>query len=75
MTIKVGDKVPNVILMYGPLGEQPPNMPKSVKLSANMPAKSIHLLSGVSGWGAPYNTKKTVSLIVRRTGSDNAAIR
>jgi hypothetical protein len=30
-----------------------------------LPAKTIHLLSGVSGWGFPYGKKGTVSLIVR----------
>ena len=48
-----GDKVPNVILLYGPNGKLPPKMPKSVTLPCNAPAKAIHLLSGVSGWGYP----------------------
>jgi hypothetical protein len=30
-----------------------------------MPAKAIHLLSGVSGWGSPYSSEKSVSMIVR----------
>jgi hypothetical protein len=30
-----------------------------------MPAKAIHLLSGVSGWGFPYGGEKSVSMIVR----------
>ena len=30
-----------------------------------MPAKTIHLLSGVSGWGFPYSEKGSVSMIVR----------
>src|SRR5262249_1558734 len=34
-------------------------------LPCNAPAKAIHLLSGVSGWGYPYSPKGTVSLIVR----------
>ena len=44
----------------------PPKMPKSVSLPCNAPAKAIHLLSGVSGWG--YNgapVDPTVSMIVR----------
>ena len=40
-------------------------MPKSVTLPCNPPAKAIHLLSGVSGWGYPYGEKGSVSLIVR----------
>jgi putative membrane-bound dehydrogenase-like protein len=47
-----GDKVPNGIMLYGPQGEQPPKMPKSVSMAVNAPAKAIHFLSGISGWGA-----------------------
>jgi len=57
----------NVILLYGPSGAFPPHMPRSVRLPVNAPAKAIHFLSGVSGWG--YNgqsaVKPTVSMIVR----------
>lgn len=60
-----GERVPNAILFYGPLGKLPPKMPKSVSLPCNAPAKAIHLLSGVSGWGYPYSEKGSVSLIVR----------
>jgi hypothetical protein len=60
-----GDRVPNAILFYGPQGKLPPKMPKSVTLPCNTPAKAIHFLSGVSGWGYPYSEKGSVSLIVR----------
>jgi hypothetical protein len=60
-----GDRQPNVILLYGPLGKLPPKMPKSVTLPCNAPAKTIHILGGVSGWGFPYSQKKSVSVIVR----------
>jgi putative heme-binding domain-containing protein len=59
------DKVPNVILMYSAEGKIPPKMPKSVTVPCNAPAKTIHLLSGISGWGFPYSEKGTVSLVVR----------
>ena len=59
------DRVPNVILLYSPEGKVPPRMPKAVRVPCNAPAKSIHLLSGVSGWGFPYSEKGGVSLIVR----------
>jgi putative heme-binding domain-containing protein len=59
------DKVSNVILLYSPQGKIPPKMPKSVTVPCNAPAKAIHLLSGVSGWGFPYTEKGSVSLIVR----------
>ena len=56
---------PNIVLLYGPQGTLPPSMPKSVELEVNMPLKSIHLLSGVSGWGFPAHGSKSVSMIVR----------
>jgi hypothetical protein len=58
-------KVPNAIELYGPIGEISKTMPKSVTLKSNGPARAIHLLGGVSGWGFPYDSKKTVSMIVR----------
>ncbi len=60
-----GDKVPNVVLLYGPQGKFPPTMPRSVELACKSSAKAIHFLSGVSGWGFPYGRKGSVSLIVR----------
>ena len=59
-----GERVPNVILLYGKNGAIPPTMPKSVKLPVNTSAKAIHLLSGVGGWCYPY-TKGGVAMIVR----------
>ncbi len=61
-----GDKVRNVILLYGPNGTKAPTMPKSVRAQCNTAAKTIHLLSGVSGWGYLGGTpRETVSMIVR----------
>lgn len=60
-----GDRVLNAVLLYGPQGKIPPTMPKSVKLPCNAPAKQIHFLSGVSGWGFPLGEKGSVTLIVR----------
>jgi len=60
-----GGRVRNVILLYGPQGEIPPKMPRSVRLPCNAPAKAVHLLSGVSGWGYPLGEKGSVSLVVR----------
>ncbi len=42
-----------------------PKMPKSVSLPWGAPAKAIHLLSGVSGWGHPLGERGSVSMIVR----------
>jgi len=60
-----GDRVANVILLYGPNGKVPPKMPKAVKVPCNAPAKALHLLSGVSGWGYPGGKKGSVTMIVR----------
>ncbi|PHR98724.1 MAG: glycosyl hydrolase [Blastopirellula sp.] len=60
-----GKTTPNLILLYGPQGTMPPKMPKSVELPLNSPAKAIHFLSGVSGWGHPASKTGTVSMIVR----------
>jgi putative membrane-bound dehydrogenase-like protein len=60
-----GGKAPNVVLLYGPQGQTAPKMPKSVKLACNSPARAIHFLSGVSGWGFPYGEKGGVVMIVR----------
>ena len=45
-------------------------MPKQVSLPVNTSAKSIHLLSGVCGWGSPYSEQGTVSMIVRLRYAD-----
>ncbi len=60
-----GGKTPNAILLYGPNGGVSRTMPKSVTLPANGPARAIHLLGGVSGWGFPYDRDQSVSMIVR----------
>jgi putative heme-binding domain-containing protein len=63
-----GTKAPNAILLHSREGRIPPSMPRSVSLPCNIPAKSIHLLSGVAGWAYPYGgeeNKGSVSMIVR----------
>jgi hypothetical protein len=61
-----GDRVPNVVMLYGPTGKFPPTMPKSVSLPCNAPVKAIHFLSGVSGWGATGpSPDPSVTMIVR----------
>ena len=47
-----GDRVPNVILLYGPNGNDPAEDAASrSRCRATPRRKAIHLLSGVSGWG------------------------
>lgn len=67
----IGERVPNVVLLYGPHGTQAPKMPKSVTVPCNAAAKSIHILGGISGWGFPLGEKGSVSMIVRLHYADN----
>jgi putative heme-binding domain-containing protein len=60
-----GNRRPNAVLLYSPNGTIPPRMPKSVTLPCRSPARAIHMLSGVAGWGSPYSEAGTVSMIVR----------
>lgn len=60
-----GDRAKNIILFHGANGKIPPTMPKSVTLPCGGPAKAIHLLSGISGWGHPLGKEKETVLTVR----------
>jgi putative heme-binding domain-containing protein len=60
-----GSRVPNAIMLHGPSGTLPPQMPRSVRVPCNARAKVIHMLSGVSGWGFPNGTEGSVTMIVR----------
>jgi putative membrane-bound dehydrogenase-like protein len=68
-----GGSIPNVILLYGPQGAVCREMPKSVSVPCNTPAKALHLLGGVSGWGFPLGNKGSVSMIVRLHYADGKA--
>ncbi|HEY2882997.1 MAG TPA: c-type cytochrome, partial [Pirellulales bacterium] len=57
-----GDRVPNAIMLFG---EKAPQMPKMVEIPCNMPAKAIHMLSGVAGWGFPSTEAKTLAMTLR----------
>ncbi|HXD87379.1 MAG TPA: PVC-type heme-binding CxxCH protein [Urbifossiella sp.] len=66
-----GEKVKNAVMLYGPNGNVPPKMPRSVSLAYNGKAKAIHLLSGVGGWNAMQpRTNGPVTMIVRLTYAD-----
>ena len=61
-----GDRIPNAVMLYGPTGEVPPKMPKSVSFPVNATAKAVHFLSGISGWGATGgDSPQTTSMIVK----------
>jgi hypothetical protein len=65
-----GGKVANAVMLNGAFGEKAPKMPKSVTLPCHAPVKTLHFLSGISGWGFPAQEKGTVSLIVRLRYAD-----
>ena len=67
-----GDTVPNVVMLHGPEGYLPPKMPKKVSLPLGMPAKAIHILGGISGWGWPHSAKGSESMLVRLTYADES---
>ena len=60
-----GDRVANVIMLYGSQGNFAPKMPKQVELTCQTSAVAIHLLSGVGGWSFPASKEGTLSMIVR----------
>ena len=64
------DRVRNVVMLYGPQGTFPPQMPKSVSVPCNATAKAIYLLSGVSGWGYPGGKLGSLTMIVRLVYAD-----
>jgi putative membrane-bound dehydrogenase-like protein len=67
------DTVKNVLMLYGPQGVIPPQMPRRVMLPYSGKAKTIHLLSGIGGWAAQRPmTNGTVSLIVRLHYADGS---
>jgi uncharacterized protein len=67
-----GGKVPNAVLLFGPQGDIPRRMPRSVDIPCHTSARAIHFLSGVSGWGYPYGRKGSVSMIVRLHYADGS---
>ncbi|QDU40064.1 Trehalose utilization [Maioricimonas rarisocia] len=60
-----GDRQPNVIMLRGPLGRFPPQMPQAVTLPVNAPVRAFHMLGGISGWGHPATPEGSTSMIVR----------
>jgi hypothetical protein len=63
-------RVPNAIMLRSPIGAVARQVPEEVELPVNMPAKAIHVLGGVSGWGAPFSEEGTTSMIVRLVYAD-----
>lgn len=60
------NRVPNVVMLQSPNGKFPPLMPKMVRLDCHARVRALHLLSGISGWGAQRESSNgTTSMIVR----------
>ena len=62
-------KTDNAVLLHGSQGKLP-TMPRSVSLPCSIPAKAVHLLSGVAGWAFPYSGKGSHSMTVRIVYAD-----
>lgn len=60
-----GDRVPNVVMLFGPNGRFAPTMPNQVEFLVNAPAARIHVLGGVGGWSYPAESTKSVSVNMR----------
>ncbi|MEM1068249.1 MAG: PVC-type heme-binding CxxCH protein [Planctomycetota bacterium] len=65
LTDPKGKSTPNIILLNGPNGPLPPQMPKRVSLPLRSPVKAVHMLGGVGGWSFPYERRRSVSITVR----------
>lgn len=65
-------EVNNFILLHSDRGSIPREMPRAVVLPVNRTMRSLHLLSGVSGWGYPYEKEPSVSMLVRFHYSDGS---
>src|SRR5262249_46634938 len=68
-----GTRIPNAIMLYGPSGALPPQMPRAVRVPANASAKMTHLRSGAGGWGFPGGQPGSVSMLVRIHYRDGSA--
>jgi hypothetical protein len=58
-------KVRNAIVLNCPHGAASKNYPLAVRLPCNSPARAVHLLGCVSGWGFPTTRERSVSMMVR----------
>ncbi|MBL8821436.1 MAG: ThuA domain-containing protein [Planctomycetia bacterium] len=63
-------KINNAVLLYGPQGQKAPKMPRTVSIPCAAPVKTLHFLSGISGWGYPATNRQSTSMIVRLKYAD-----
>jgi RNA polymerase sigma factor (sigma-70 family) len=70
-----GGSVRNVVALRSPLGDHSRELPESATVRCGTPARVIHLLSGVSGWGYPTQRGHSLSMVIRLSyagGSEEA---
>lgn len=60
-----GTQIPNVIMLNGPNGKFPPQMPREVEFPVNTPASKIHILGGIGGWSFPAEKEPSTSVILK----------
>ena len=58
-------EIKNFVLLHTNRTRMTREMPRSVEIPVGRSFRSLHLLSGVSGWGFPYERDVSVSMIVR----------
>lgn len=60
----------NVVMLYGPIGNFAPALTRQVSVRCRTAAKTIHILGGVSGWGAQEPGNRGTCMIVRLNYAD-----
>jgi putative membrane-bound dehydrogenase-like protein len=67
-----GGEARNAIMLQGSNGEVAPTMPRNVEMKVGAPAKTIHILGGISGWGYPATGGKETVMVVRIIYADGS---
>lgn len=66
-------RIPNAVVLYSPNGLVTQSLPRTARVPCNLPAKAIHLLGGVSGWGYPLGQKGSLTMTVVLHYADGSA--
>ncbi len=64
---------PNAIMLYSPNGAVSREMPRRAEVECNLPARVVHILGGVAGWGYPASPAGTTSMVVRFHYADGSS--
>jgi RNA polymerase sigma factor (sigma-70 family) len=57
----------NIVALHSTRGDYSRRLPEATRLRCGRPARAIHLLSGVSGWGYPVEKGHTISMVLKIT--------